>query len=194
MATRHNICTNPCASVAITGWVSNGTAPTRSTGLTGFPDRTTGATYTNGTALGGPIVAVTAGQTVTLSAYVRSNTFNTNAGTVYAQWSGGGSSSSAFTLTAGVVKRISITATVPSGQTSVQIIMDGQNFASSSYDLTECLYEVAGSLGTYFDGDTAGATWDGTTGLSASTLPDASVPGPQTLVIPNAAAMRASTW
>lgn len=167
---RQNLCTNPAAKNNVTGWGGNGSAPTRSTGLSGFPDRTTGISYTSGTFIAGPTISVTAGDTWTISIYARSNNFNTNSGNIYLQWSGGGSTSAAYTLTAGVVKRISVTGTVPGGNTTMQIIVDGQNFASSSYDVTECLYEKVGALDTYFDGDTVGAVWDGTDGNSSSTL------------------------
>lgn len=166
---RHNLCTNPAMKNNVTGW-GGGSTPTQQTGLTGFPNRTTGARYTSGTFLAGPTISVNAGETWTFSIEARSNAFNTNSGTIYMQWQDSSSSSTGYTLTAGVVKRVSITVTVPSGKTSAQLIMDGQNFASSSYDITECLYEQVGTLDTYFDGDSPSATWDGTNGNSASTL------------------------
>jgi hypothetical protein len=169
MATRHNLCTNPALKNNNTGW-GGGSAPARSTGLTGFPDRATGASYTSGTFMTGPVAAVTAGQTITFSIYARSNSFNVNSGTIYIQWNDASTVSTGYTLTAGVVKRVSLTATVPAGKTSAQLVMDGQNYASSSGDYTELLYEVAGSADAYFDGDSASASWDGADGNSASTF------------------------
>ena len=178
MATRHNLCLNPALTSNATGW-GGGSTPARAS-VTGFgrpfaAEYTTSGSYasTAATATG----AVTVGLTYTLSAYVRPATFNVNSGTLYVEWingSGGGFGypSSGFTLTANTVTQLSITATAPSGAVAVRLIIDGINFSINTSHVTMALLEEVATLGTYFDGDTSGATWDGTPGNSASTLID----------------------
>jgi hypothetical protein len=177
VATRHNLCQNPACSVSIAGWGGDAT-PSRATGLTGFPV-STGASYTaSGTFVRTQLGAVTAGQQYTISAYVRANNLPVSSGHIYAEWTGAGTSytSSAYSVSQSVVTRISHTGTAPPGATAVAVIIDGVgNFNVNSLDVTAVLIEQTGSLDTYFDGDSPGATWDGTTGLSASTLVDSIV-------------------
>jgi hypothetical protein len=177
MATRHNLCINPSLKNNLTGWDDNGAeVPTRQS-VTGFP-RSFGARYTTNSA-GGFIrtatAAVTAGQTYTLSIYIKPT--NTGGGTIYAEWlnSGGGVisyTSNSYTATGGVVTRISHTGVAPTDAVNVRIITDGINFSSNTTDFTAVLIEQTGSLQDFFDGDSTNASWDGTNGNSASTLVD----------------------
>ncbi|WP_433237783.1 hypothetical protein ACQPYK_29585 [Streptosporangium sp. CA-135522] len=51
-------------------------------------------------------------------------------------------------------------------------LLDGVNYSVNNLDATMVLIEESGSAGDYFDGSSLGASWDGTAGLSASTLND----------------------
>ncbi|MEV8637768.1 hypothetical protein AB0395_39590 [Streptosporangium sp. NPDC051023] len=176
MATRRNLCLNPALDVDTTGW-GGGSTPTRVT-VSGF-DRTNAAEYTTSGSYCSTAAtatnAVTVGATYTLSAYARANVFNVNSGALYVEWinAGGGGfgyPSAGFTLTANTVTRLSITATAPSGAVACRLILDSINFSINPADFTMVLIEESAALGTYFDGNTANAVWDGTAGLSSSTL------------------------
>ncbi|MFF4417077.1 hypothetical protein ACFYY8_31540 [Streptosporangium sp. NPDC001559] len=176
MATRRNLCLNPALDVDTTGW-SGGSAPTRVT-VSGF-DRANAAEYTTSGSYCSTAAtatnAVTVGLSYTLSIYARTSVFNVNSGTLFVEWvngSGGGFGypSSGFTMTANTVTRLSITATAPSGAVAARLIVDGVNFSINPADFTMALIEESADLGAYFDGNTAGAAWDGTPGLSSSTL------------------------
>ncbi|MGP3914317.1 hypothetical protein [Nonomuraea sp. 10N515B] len=98
-------------------------------------------------------------------------------GTVYIEFldGGGGSlgfSSSAFTASDGVVTRISRSDVAVSGTVSARFVVTGENYASNPAHYTQCLIEQTSTLQPYFDGDSSGATWDGTPGSSTSTLTD----------------------
>jgi len=182
MATRRNLITNPCLSVSNAGW-GGGSTPTRQTGLTGFV-RTTGARYTTGTFVLSQSAAVTVGLAYTVSVYVKPASFGWS-GTIYAEFynSGGGaisSPSTGFTANSGVVTRVSLAnSTAPANAVTVKIVLDGENFSGNNCDITAALIEQAATLQAYFDGDSPGAVWDGTTGLSSSTLADAVTRPPQ---------------
>ncbi|MER7212455.1 hypothetical protein ABT340_35830 [Streptosporangium sp. NPDC000239] len=179
MATRRNLCTNPALSVDATGW-GGGAAPTR-TAVTGFV-RPWAAEYASGTFASSAATstgAVTVGATYTVSAYARSNTFQVNSGSIYIEWINGsgtgfGYPAASWSAPFNTVTRISVTAVAPEGAVAARVIIDGINFPISPGDFTAVLIEEAGTLDAYFDGDSAGASWDGTAGLSSSTLTDTS--------------------
>jgi hypothetical protein len=179
VATRHNLCQNPACSVNITGWQNQGALPpVRVTGLTGFPV-TTGARYdTNGTFLRTQLGAASPGVQYTLSCYILAENFTAN-GNIYIEWvlSAGGPTYAQVPYSApvGVVTRISITGVAPANTLSAAIIIDGGNFSSTPRTVTAVLIEAAAATAAYFDGDFPNATWDGTTGLSSSTLTDGPV-------------------
>lgn len=180
MTTRHNYSTNPACSVSVAGW-GGGSTPTRNTSLTGFPDRTTGASYTSGTFMTGPTMPVSGGMALTLSIYARSNSFGAS-GNVYVEYNDASSVSTPYTMAFNTVTRLSISTTVPAGKTTAQIVIDGQNYTVNPGDYTEMLYEAVAAPDTYFDGDTTpGGAWDGTPGLSTSTLTTTPV-GPRLLM------------
>src|SRR5205823_3594472 len=80
------------------------------------------------------------------------------------------------------VSRIAITGTAPANTTGVYLIIDSfRGDFGAGVDLTACLIEQAAAAGSYFDGDSPGASWDGVPGLSPSTLPDTPV-GPAVTV------------
>ncbi|NUP24020.1 MAG: hypothetical protein HOZ81_49795 [Streptomyces sp.] len=73
---------------------------------------------------------------------------------------------------------MSITGTAPASTTGLRLLHFSENYAVNPCNFTAVLYELSGSLGTYFDGNTAGASWDGTAGNSTSTLLDATTAPP----------------
>lgn len=175
MANRHNLCANPALKNNNTGWAGDGGAPA-ATSVTGFV-RSTGARYTAGTTVSSATGTVTEGVQYTLSCYAKPS--NNTSGTAFIEWtkSGGGHSydSAAYSLTAGAVGRVEVTATAPTDAVTAGLILSGANYASNTTDVTATLIEAAaGPAGTYFDGDTATASWDGADGNSASTLPGGS--------------------
>lgn len=179
--TRHNLCPNPAVSVNNTGW-GGGSTPARITGLTGFPV-TTGAHYTSGTFMQLPTGAASPGLQYTGSVYVRPNGAGIGGGTFYLAFtrsSGGDDFSHTVaipSIPADTVVRLDLTATSLANTTGVYIILDGINSGAipGGTHVTACLLEQA-TLDDYFDGDVPGpptSSWDGTTGLSPSTLEDA---------------------
>lgn len=185
--TRQNLCQNPACGSNVTGWTGGAGAPARVTGLSGFPV-TTGAQYTSGTYQQTPSGAASPGVTYTGSLYIRSNGLDQNGKTLYLVFvrSSGGddfSHTTPISITSGVVTRISLTAVAPANTTGVYLLADGINAAVVPIDLTAVLLEASGSADTYFDGDSPGASWDGTPDNSSSTLVDASA-APDGLGVP----------
>ncbi|MEV4287366.1 hypothetical protein AB0K40_17820 [Nonomuraea bangladeshensis] len=176
MATRHNLCVNPALANDEAGWGGEA-APTRQA-VTGF-DRPFAARYTTGTFLRTAPGAVVPGQTYRASAYLRpSNTFSAG-GNGYIEWRDAADgvlsySMGSYTLGGpGEVVRASVTGTAPANAARGHLILDGVNYTVTTVDATMCLVEAGSDLGDYFDGDSAGASWDGTPGSSSSTLEDA---------------------
>lgn len=179
MTVRHNLCPNPKAGTNLTGWTSNGTL-TRGTGLTGFPSGvTTGGHWVSNGFVQMPTAAVTPGQQVTASFYLKNATgFAANSKDLYLAFdrSVGGTDFSQVSQRSypdAAVTRVSITGTAPANATGVYLIIDGINGApNANMDISAVLYELTASLDTYFDGDSANSTWDGTAQNSASTFDD----------------------
>lgn len=175
MTTRHNLCTNPALSVDNTGWGGNGTAPAR-TAVSGF-QRPYAARYVDGTFIRTPTGLVTEGLTYTLSIDIRP-TSDVSSGHIYIEWQRSDSSVIQYTtvaygaLTGGAVTRLSVTDTTPIDGTVYQacIIVDGPDFTTNTTDFAAALIEQDTQLDPYFDGDTPGASWDGTAGESTSTF------------------------
>lgn len=172
MTTRHNTCINPALANDVSGW-AGGSTPVQTT-VTGF-GRTTAARYTTGTFLTTASGAAVPASTYTLSAYVRSASFSIS-GNLYIEWLNAGAgvisdtAGSPYSAPLNTVTRLSITGVAPALTASCRLILDGVNFAVTTCDVTMLLIEQVGTLDTYFDGATPGATWDGTPGNSASTL------------------------
>ncbi|MFI7468153.1 hypothetical protein [Nonomuraea sp. NPDC049646] len=179
---RQNLCPNPAADNNVTGW-TGGETPVRAdvTGL-GFP-RTWAARYSTSTFMFGPTGAATAGLAYTVSVYVRPDNF-TVGGTLAIQWLDAGSNEVSETTTAfppapaGAATRVSITGTAPTNTVALRLLAFSENYAANPCSFSAVLYEQAGSLASYFDGNTAGASWDGAAGNSTSTLLDATVAVP----------------
>ena len=176
MATRHNACQNPSLSVSDAGWGDGGAGVPARTAVSDFP-RAFAARFTDGASFHQtPVGAAVAGTTYTASLYIRSASLPIGSGVLYFRWMNAAMGdisfpSTAFTTSAGVVTRISITGVAPANTAFVRLILDGWSTTTNTTDMTAILYEASGSLADFFDGDTTpGGSWDGTTGLSASTL------------------------
>ncbi|MEV4180187.1 hypothetical protein AB0J28_01910 [Streptosporangium canum] len=178
MATRHNLCINPACANDVLGW-GGGSTPAR-TAVSGFA-RGFAARYTAGTfAAGGPtsLSAVTVGLTYTLSVYFRST--SNASGSIYVEWLNAGGSGfgypfASYSGSAGAVTRASITAVAPTNAVGARVVMDGVNYGANLTDFTAVLIEQVAAVDVYFDGDSSGASWDGTAGNSSSTLTDSLV-------------------
>jgi hypothetical protein len=179
MAARTNLCTNPCLTNNNTGWAGASTPARADVSALGFA-RQWGARYTTGSYITTPTGAASAGLAYTVSVYLRPQTFDLN-GTVWIEFldGGGGSISSVnsgFSAPAAAVTRISQTGTAPANTASCWLVVTGENYAVNTTDYTVCLIEQSASLGSYFDGDTPAAVWNGTAGNSTSTLADSASP------------------
>lgn len=177
MATRVNLCPNPALDNNNTGWTGGETPVRTDVTAQAFP-RSWAARYSTATFMFGPTGAASAGLAYTVSTYVRPDNFAVG-GTLAIQWLDSGlnevseSTVSFPTSPAGTVTRVSITGTAPTNTVWLRLLAFGENYAANPCNFTAVLYEQAASLGTYFDGNTAGAVWNGTTGNSTSTLTDA---------------------
>lgn len=180
MATRHNLNTNPGAKNDVTGWQRSGAnAPTRVTGLTGAPV-TTGAQYASGTYQTTSMGVVDPATQYALSVYAFSAAAQSNK-TLYANFtrSSGGDvqpTSTTVSIPAGTWTRLSMVVTSPALANGAGLLLDGVNAGVAAITFTAAMAEPVGTLDTYFDGDSPGATWDGTDGSSASTLNDTPAP------------------
>jgi hypothetical protein len=188
MATRHNTCQNPALANDNAGW-SGGSTPAR-TAVGGF-GRPFAARYTTGTFSNSSRGGVVAGQQYTLSVYVYFDNAVANiSGAVYVEWrnAGGGVlsySNGSYNVPARTVSRVSITATAPANAAQASMITDNYNFSTGAADFSMVLVEQGATLLDYFDGDSPGASWDGTPGSSASTLPDDGVSGVMAVTLPS---------
>lgn len=164
--TRRNLCPNPAAKNNATGW-SGSAAPTRVTGLTGFPV-TTGEKSTGAGFIQSPTGACGPGDQLVLSLYQQSSSF-LGSKTVYAAFTrsaGGDDFSQTFTTSLdGTVKRATATVTAPANATGVYLLLDG---IAADTVMTAVMYEPGTVDGGYADGDTSGWAWDGANGNSTS--------------------------
>jgi hypothetical protein len=184
---RQNLCPNPACGANVTGW-GGGSVPTRATGIAGLPV-TTGAHYSANNYAQTPTGVASPGTTYTVSMYVNNaSTLPLNNKILFLSFTrsaGGDDFSQTTTVTVATgVSRISITGVAPALTTGVYLILDTFNATfGAGVDLSACLIEASGSLGTYFDGNTANASWDGTANNSTSTLADSTVT-PNGLAVP----------
>lgn len=182
MATRHNLCPNPAVGVDVTGW-AGGETPVR-TDVTGqgFP-RSWAARYSTATYSFGPVGAATPGLSYTVSAWVRPTNF-TVGGTLAILWADAGANEIGESTTpfpaapTGAATRVSVSGTAPASTVSLRLLHFGEDYAGNPCLFTGLLYEQAAALGSYFDGSSLGASWDGTPDLSPSTLVDAAAAAP----------------
>jgi hypothetical protein len=164
--TRHNLCPNPSAKTAATGY-SGTAAPSRVTGLSGFP-RTTGMAATTTGYIQSPTAACSAGAQIVVSLHASAGS-TLGPKTVYCAFTrsaGGDDFSQTFTITVdATVHRATFSATAPANTTGVYLLFDG---IPSGTNMVGVMYEPGTVDGGYADGDTSGWVWDGTNGSSAS--------------------------
>jgi len=182
-----NLAPNPKLAAGVTGWggrASTGGAPTsgRLTGQTTFdPLISTAYRLT----LGGPAstwwriyvtgIAVTPGQTYTLSSWIRPSVA-TNTTMIIIWRDGTGSvlfetASASLPHAAGVWQRRSTTGVAPATAASVQVEVNAVNNGTTgaTLDATGMLFEQSADLHGYADGDTLGWVWNGTPNDATST-------------------------
>jgi hypothetical protein len=172
VSTRTNYCPNPTCSVNGSDYFG-GAGSARATGLTGFTNRTTGYRFVGAADAVHPKSAAAVANT----AYVYSSEIKPEySGTITPQidWYQNGAyyssaTGSAVAVTNGTVQRVYIGATSPAISGTIQGLLFYKNKAGTVVS-AEVLYEQGTLSLTYFDGDSAGGAWLGTTGLSASTV------------------------
>lgn len=170
---RTNLCPNPALAVNATGWFgSAGWA--RATGLTGFT-RTTGWSGTSAGQQISPQGTTVANQAYTFSAFAKATTGGADV-VVGINWYQAGSYRSSstevsFTLDAGEVTRVWVTATSPPNTDSALLTIDTPG-GQGAVQITQVLYEQSAALNPWFDGSSPGGSWTGTAGNSTSTIPD----------------------
>lgn len=187
MTTRTNLCSNPSFEVSLAGWSATSSAATIS--------QVTGAGVVVGTkamqvTIPAPSRTVTAGQPIRYSqngvsfiftgltgglAYTVSASVTVLSGTQVVGFDASGTTQSNL-----VTKRVSYTFTAGSASFTARLTNQG-NGTASTFAVDAVLFEQAGAMGPYFDGDTTGCSWTGTAGLSTSTQP---VP-PPTITVTN---------
>lgn len=182
MALRQNLAPNPACKVNGTGWSSNPAGYARSTSVDAGLPRATGFEGTIDTDVLTPRAAVTAGLKYVWGVSIKAVTDLTGEFLVnyYTLLSGGSfvansGASVGFTQTAGTVVRYEVGPfTVPSGAAAGNLKLNdlfGDGPFEGHAEITAYMVEQTTSLGLpYFDGDSLGASWDGTAGNSTSTI------------------------
>lgn len=165
---RTNLCPNPGLANDATGWFGGGTRVTGSTGM----QRTTA--YQNaGIETTLPRGTVTAGLSYRFSAYIK-GTGGASSGNANINWYSGGaylasSPGQGWSVTTGNVTRVESGAQVaPAGADQGLLNITG---VDAQIQVTAVLYEQTTSLFEFFDGDSDGCSWTGTSGNSTSTNP-----------------------
>lgn len=178
MALRRNLAPNPACKTTTTGnatnWTSTPAGYARQTGVTGM-DRTTGF---GGTGAIDPITtprfAAVAGQQYVAS--IQAKTGASNTFKILLNWYTGTASGTFVSNTATTsftvngVARCEVgpfTAPVGAGGGYLRIIEVDSTTATFTAELVE---QTSSTGNTYFDGDTTGASWEGTSGNSTSAL------------------------
>lgn len=181
--TRVNLSPNPALKNDATGWTGPSAAPwARGTGLHATLPRTTGYTGSTSGDVFTPRAAVTAGQqyrwAISIYSYVDQtvnllvNFYNSLTGSLSTSFVAASGSSQPFSLTAGSTTRLTVGPfTVPA--TAVASLLKLIGFSGQA-EVTAYQVEDTATFGPYFDGDSTGASWDGTAGNSTSTLRSAS--------------------
>jgi hypothetical protein len=165
MATVKNLVPNPALKVNSSGWFSG----SRVTGLSGF-DRTTGyaGSSTSGDLIT-PQCVVTAGTVYVFSISVRTTSTKTVEWGIDWRTSSSYISSStrvSMSVPANTTRRMVVVATAPVGATRALGVLQ----FPGSLTATMAMLTAGSTVYDYFDGDSAGAVWDGTDGNSTSTL------------------------
>ena len=177
---RRNLSPNPALKNNTTGngtdWTSSPSGYARQTGVTGM-DRTTGFGGSGARdIITTPRFAAVAGQQYVCSVQVKTGASNTFK--MLINWYTGTASGSSFLSNSGTSVQFTVTGTqrceigpytapVGAGAGYLRIIEVDNTTATFTALLAE---QVVTTGNSYFDGDTTGATWDGTAGNSTSQL------------------------
>jgi prepilin-type N-terminal cleavage/methylation domain-containing protein len=186
-----NVVRNPTAANNATDWVATASAGGSPTGarITGQTTPLTGVTTAyRGTLTGTPSswwrvqnsqpYPVTAGQSYTLSSYVRSS-ITGSTGVIIIWMSSTGTTvtenaSTGISQTANTWARRSVTATAPAGTATARLqayAPTGLGVANATIDATGMMFVESSSLANYADGDSTDWIWNGTPHASTSTGP-----------------------
>jgi hypothetical protein len=168
---RKNLVANPALTTSEAGWTLFN-ASRANNNLTNL-DRTSGITINASGYAVSPPIPVTPGTVMTGSYHARQATTGTIQ--INLEWrnaDGDFLSQATFNraITANTSTRVSATGTVPAGA-AVCVIVASTFPSNVAASVTAFMVEESGSTGTYFDGDTLGAYWNGAPGVSTSTLP-----------------------
>jgi len=186
-STRRNAVTNPSIEISNAGFVPDAGSPTltqladAAAPAGGYVLRSTNAgAGSNGVTIPTSLTPAPGGQQVTVGIGLRTSALAATI-TISIGWAdalGGALTTSSIVLTAdqraavlGQFTRITASVTPPTGAVTptLKIIATGMP-AGGTMDLDALLLEIGTTDGSYFDGGTLGATWAGTTGLSAALL------------------------
>lgn len=176
---RVNLCTNPALSVGNDPQWFGPDGSARATGLTGM-DRTTGFRAVAGEGgLTPPRFDVTPGQAYASSIQIKPSFSGTMSSSIdwYSATAYLSSTSGTLTVTAGVVTRAEQDGVAPAGAVEGVHAVGTPSFSlPGQVDATAAIVEAATVAGSYFDGDTPGATWDGAVGASTSRMAEDTTP------------------
>lgn len=184
---RYNKCANPALGANANDWAGTGGTGSGRVSVSGF-DRPWGIRRTGQTTtmwVAPPYNAAASGETWTDSLYAKSSVSQEVRVYVRAYDSVGtkvGETTVAYvTLAAGVVTRLSGTFTMPALTAFQRIeVYYEAAAAADTIDFTMALSELVSTLGSYFDGDTPTASWDGVQHNSTSTQQDPQYARPDT--------------
>ena len=178
---RRNLATNPNLGTDASGWVSTAGAtltrvenlPEQGGGFAGRIERTADGAGNEGMHLG-LAIPVTEGQTITASFEVLSSSQTTV--TPRLLWSIGATVSASPVQMTTVYQRVSITATVPTGVTTLRVNpLFTDMLSGTATRVCRVLIEISSTVNSYFDGSYSPdpdltPSWTGTANASASVL------------------------
>jgi len=181
VATRTNLAPNPALKVNATGWTAVDNLGStlsdwvRSTAVSATLPRTTGFKGTSAGDVLPPRAAVSAGQSYMWAVSVRALTdLSANMLVNYYTAVSGGSfvansgPTTPLVLASGATSRFVVGPyTVPATAVAGYLKLNDLDGAA---EVTAYQVELASTFGAYFDGDSPGASWDGTAGNSTSTI------------------------
>lgn len=172
-ATAVNYVSNPSFETATTGWAGNAGGETLTRTVTpaqaqaGDAYLHVAATASSNSGVFYSLSGLTAGATLTVSAYVR---VVSATGAVYLRaitTSGPALTVASSATTSSSWQRLSVQITLPVGSTSMNVVITNNAAATVTFDL-DAVQAVVGGATPYFDGDTPGCDWSGTPHASTS--------------------------
>jgi hypothetical protein len=175
---RRNLCPNPCAEVADTGWVAE---DSDLVAVTDLPRNYGFKAEVNDDEVEAPRGDVTAGETYRFSAWIKATNGSVH-GKCHIHWYNSGGSyiddtaDVSWSVSNGGVLRIdSGPREAPVGATKATLSIFNNN---RRYTVTAVLYEETSDLLEYFDGYSQFASWEGAPGLSTSVITEAVIEEP----------------